>query len=66
MYLVCAALDVLRGEKRQLFEVGVLGPHGLGDHLSQFHGSQCRTQPAITGQDVDTGLDETDSLQTQA
>lgn len=66
MYLFCAALDVLWGEKRQLFEVRVLGPHGLGDHLSQLHGSQRRTQPAVTGQDVDTGLDETDSLRTQA
>lgn len=65
MYLFCAALDVLWGEKGQLFEVWVLGPHGLGDHLSQFHSSQCRTQPAVTGQDVDTGLDQTDSLQTK-
>lgn len=64
MYLFCAALDVVWGEEGQLFEVRVLGPHGLGDHLSQFHSSQCRTEPAVTGQDVDTGLDQTNSLHT--
>lgn len=65
IYLVCAALNVLRGEEGQLFEVWVLGPHGLGDHLSQLHSSQCRTQPAITGEHVDTGLNQTDCLQTE-
>lgn len=65
MYLVCAALDVLRGEEGQLFEVRVLGPHGLCDHLSQLHSCQCRTQPAVTGQHINAGLDQTNRLQTQ-
>lgn len=65
MYLVCAALDVLRSEEGQLFEVWVLGPHGLGDHLSQLHSSQCRTEPAVTGQHINTGLDQTNRLKTQ-
>lgn len=64
-YLFGAALDVLRGEEGQLFEVRVLGPHGLGDHLSQFHGGQGRTQPAVTGQDIDAGLDQTHRLRAQ-
>lgn len=61
--LVRASLDVLGGEEGQLFEVGVLGPHGLGDHLGQLHGCQGWAQPAVTGQHVHTGLDQTDSLQ---
>ena len=65
LYLIRAALDVLRGEEGQLFEVRVLGPHGLGDHLSQLHSCQCRTQPAVTGQHVDAGLDQTNRLHTQ-
>lgn len=65
MYFFCAALDVLQGEEGQLFEVRVLGPHGLGDHLCQLHCRQCRTQPAVTGQHVHAGLDQTDRLQTR-
>lgn len=65
MYLFCAALDVLRGEEGQLFEVRVLGPHGLGDHLSQLHSCQCRTQPAVTGQHINAGLDQANRLQRQ-
>lgn len=61
-YLFCAALDVLGGKEGQLFEVGILRPHGLGDHLRQLHGCQRRTQPAVTGQDVHAGLDQTDRL----
>lgn len=65
MYLFRAALDVLRREEGQLFEVRVLGPHGLGDHLCEFHSCQCRTQPAITRQHINAGLDQTNRLQTQ-
>lgn len=61
-YLFCAALDVLWGKERQLFEVWILRPHGLCDHLCQLHGCQCRTQPAVAREHVDTGLDQTDGL----
>lgn len=62
LYLVRAAFDVLGGEVWQLLEVRVLGPHGLSDHLGQFHGSQRRAEPPIAGQHVHTGLDQPDGL----
>ena len=60
--LVGASLDVLGGEVGQLLEVRVLGPHGLGDHLGQLHGCQGGAQPAVTGQHVHAGLDQTHRL----
>ena len=62
-HLVCATFDVLGGEVRQLFQVGVLGPHGLGGHLGQLHGRQGGAEPPIAREDVYTGLDEPDGLQ---
>lgn len=47
---------------RQLFQVGVLGPHGLGGHLGQLHGRQGGAEPPIAREDVYTGLDEPDGL----
>ena len=48
---------------RQLFQVGVLGPHGLGGHLGQLHGRQGGAEPPVAREDVHTGLDEPDGLQ---
>lgn len=62
VYLVHAALDVLRGEERELFEVGILRPHGLCDHLGQLHSRQSRAQPTVTGQHIHAGLDQTHCL----
>ncbi len=44
----------------QLLQVGVLVPHGLSDHLGQFHGSQGWRQPTIATQNIHTGLDKSD------
>ena len=63
IHLLSASLDDVTSEVRQLFEVWVTWPHGLGHHLSQFHGSQGWWQPAITGQHINTGLDQTNGLQ---
>ncbi|TRZ02210.1 hypothetical protein DNTS_030438, partial [Danionella cerebrum] len=52
-------------EVRQLFEVRVFGPHGLRDHLSQFHGCQRWTQPAVAGEHIHTCLDQTHGLHNQ-
>ena len=46
----------------QLLEVGVLAPHSLGDHLGQLHGGDGGGEPAVAGQHVHTGLDQTDRL----
>ncbi len=61
-HLVCASLDDIRGEVRQLLEEGVFGPHGLGDHLSQLHGSESRLEPAIAAENIHTRLDQPHSL----
>ena len=42
---------------RQLLEVAVLAPHGLGHHLGQLHGRDGGTQPAVAAQHVHTCLD---------
>ena len=62
MYLLCASLDDVGCEVRQLLEEGVLAPHGLGEHLGQLHGSEGRRQPAITAQHIHTRLDQTNGL----
>ena len=46
----------------QLFEEGVLAPHGLGEHLGQFHGTQSWRQPATAAQYIDTCLNQTNGL----
>lgn len=62
-HLLSAFLNDIGGEVWELFEEGVLAPHGLGHHLGQLHGTQCRRQPAITAQYIHTGLDQSNSLQ---
>ena len=62
-HLFLASLDDVRCEVWQLFEIGVLAPHGLGDHLGQFHGSQGRREPTVTAQHIHTRLDQPHRLQ---
>ena len=57
-----AGLDEVLVEVRQLLEVAVLAPHGLGDHLGQLHGGNGGTQPPIAAQHVNTGLDQPDGF----
>jgi hypothetical protein len=49
-------------EVGELLEVGVLAPHGLGDHLGQLHGSDGGGEPAVAGQHVHAGLYQPDRL----
>ena len=61
--LLCASLDDVGSEVGQLFEEGVLAPHGLGHHLGQLHGTQSRREPSVAAQHIHTGLDQSNSLQ---
>ena len=58
-----AAVDEVLAEVRQLLEVAVLAPHGLGHHLGQLHGRDGGAQPAIATQHIHTRLDtDTDNI----
>ena len=61
-YLICASLDDIGCEVRQLLEEGVSAPHGLCNHLGKLHGRQGRREPAIAAQDIHAGLDQANSL----
>lgn len=61
-HLLCAPLDDIRGEVGELFEEGVLTPHGLGGHLGQLHGRQGWGKPAVATQNIYTRLDQPDCL----
>lgn len=61
-HLLGAFLDDIGGDVWELFEEGVLAPHGLGHHLGQLHGTQCGRQPAIATQHIHTGLDQSNGL----
>ena len=58
-----AAIDEVLAEVRQLLEVAVLAPHGLGHHLGQLHGRDGGAQPAVAAQHIHTRLDtDTDNI----
>lgn len=49
-------------EARQLEQGALLGPHGLDDHLGEFHSQERGVQVAVRTDDIDHGVDELDGL----
>ena len=56
LYLLLASLDNICSKVRQLFEIRILGPHSLCDHLCELHSTQSWGQPAIRTQNIYTCL----------
>ena len=53
-----AGVDEILAEVRELLQVAVLAPHGLGHHLGQLHGGYGGTEPPVAAENIHTGLED--------